>query len=357
LGFDPDTTFLFPIILFIAVIILIIVLLSFFNVNIPKNNFILTFFLSIILFFLMMTHIYLISNWINRVLSFPIDAREVTNIYLGYGIWVCTISAVIMIIFALLAAYGNEQFINFKHWKIQKKIFVFLLLISFFTFQLHGRLHNIILFFTVIITVFTISEIKSYDIVIKIIWILVLMMFGLIIIQNIIYHTFYDLLFTSSCNTDNTLIILILCFVLILILIWSKISNVNMLELKKISVLEPKLAPTPEPEHIEMVILDKEKPILDEETLKVVKSQPKIAQQSIDVLPKYINKEKTIEHYQELFKISNERASSLFNAGYTSLKEFKDAIPEDLILVQGINPTLARNIISKTKIINKQFKF
>jgi uncharacterized RDD family membrane protein YckC len=54
-----------------------------------------------------------------------------------------------------------------------------------------------------------------------------------------------------------------------------------------------------------------------------------------------------VRKYQEFFGISRERATNLYKAGYKSLDHFADAIPEDLILVDKINPTVARAIIKK----------
>jgi uncharacterized RDD family membrane protein YckC len=49
--------------------------------------------------------------------------------------------------------------------------------------------------------------------------------------------------------------------------------------------------------------------------------------------------------YTELFSISEARALNLYNAGYKSRDDFKDAIVEDLIIVEKINPTIAKSII------------
>ena len=49
----------------------------------------------------------------------------------------------------------------------------------------------------------------------------------------------------------------------------------------------------------------------------------------------------------ELFEIDEQRALELYNAGYKKLDDLGDAIIEDLIMVDKINPTIARNIISK----------
>ena len=60
-----------------------------------------------------------------------------------------------------------------------------------------------------------------------------------------------------------------------------------------------------------------------------------------------LTKTETVEKYMELFEINQERASELYDAGYKRLEDFQDAIVEDLILVDKINPTIARSIINK----------
>lgn len=47
------------------------------------------------------------------------------------------------------------------------------------------------------------------------------------------------------------------------------------------------------------------------------------------------------------FDINEERARSLVDTGYRSVSEFRDAIPRDLMMIKGINPTLAKRIIEK----------
>jgi uncharacterized RDD family membrane protein YckC len=62
---------------------------------------------------------------------------------------------------------------------------------------------------------------------------------------------------------------------------------------------------------------------------------------------KILSREDTVKKYAELFEINEERALELYKAGYKSLEDLKDAIVEDLILVDKINPTIARRIIKK----------
>ena len=47
------------------------------------------------------------------------------------------------------------------------------------------------------------------------------------------------------------------------------------------------------------------------------------------------------------FDINEDRARALVDTGYRSVSEFKDAIPKDLIMIKGINPTIAKRIIGK----------
>lgn len=58
-------------------------------------------------------------------------------------------------------------------------------------------------------------------------------------------------------------------------------------------------------------------------------------------------KDETITRYSEFFEITEERALALYNAGYKRLEDFKDAIVEDLVIVEKINPTVARAIVNK----------
>ena len=57
--------------------------------------------------------------------------------------------------------------------------------------------------------------------------------------------------------------------------------------------------------------------------------------------------DKTVKRYSEFFEIDEVRALALYNAGYKHLEDFKDAIVDDLIMVEIINPTIARLIIKK----------
>lgn len=45
------------------------------------------------------------------------------------------------------------------------------------------------------------------------------------------------------------------------------------------------------------------------------------------------------------FDIDEKRAHGLYEMGYRAKHEFKDAIPQDLMMIEGINPTIAKRII------------
>jgi hypothetical protein len=49
------------------------------------------------------------------------------------------------------------------------------------------------------------------------------------------------------------------------------------------------------------------------------------------------------------FDIDETRAQLLYDTGYRKREDLSDAIPADLIMLKGINPTIARRIISKAK--------
>lgn len=57
----------------------------------------------------------------------------------------------------------------------------------------------------------------------------------------------------------------------------------------------------------------------------------------------------TVKLYMNMFDINRNRAENLVYAGYKKIEDLYDAIPEDLVLVEKINPTIAKRIISKLK--------
>lgn len=55
----------------------------------------------------------------------------------------------------------------------------------------------------------------------------------------------------------------------------------------------------------------------------------------------------TIQTFMSEFSIDQEKARSLIDSGYMRMGDFHEAIPEDLMLVNGINPTIARRIVKR----------
>ncbi len=64
---------------------------------------------------------------------------------------------------------------------------------------------------------------------------------------------------------------------------------------------------------------------------------------------KPLDKDAQIDLYVEMLSIDRKVADSLYNIGYKKVADLKEAIPEDLVFVEGINPTLARAICDKLK--------
>jgi hypothetical protein len=60
-------------------------------------------------------------------------------------------------------------------------------------------------------------------------------------------------------------------------------------------------------------------------------------------------RDRMIEDYMEKFHINRNKAENLFDAGYSRWSDFSEAIPEDLLMVEGVNPTVARRIISTVR--------
>jgi hypothetical protein len=57
----------------------------------------------------------------------------------------------------------------------------------------------------------------------------------------------------------------------------------------------------------------------------------------------------TVDTYSRSFGISEEKARSLYRSGYKRWGDLQEAILEDLIMVQGINPTVAKRIIETVR--------
>lgn len=61
------------------------------------------------------------------------------------------------------------------------------------------------------------------------------------------------------------------------------------------------------------------------------------------------SRDRMIDSYIRDFHLTREKAENLYDAGYTRWDDFGDAIPEDLLMVEGINPTVARRIINNVR--------
>jgi hypothetical protein len=57
----------------------------------------------------------------------------------------------------------------------------------------------------------------------------------------------------------------------------------------------------------------------------------------------------TVQSYMREFNIPREKAQNLYDAGYRRMGDLSEAIPEDLTMVKGVNPTLARKIIATVR--------
>jgi hypothetical protein len=60
-------------------------------------------------------------------------------------------------------------------------------------------------------------------------------------------------------------------------------------------------------------------------------------------------RDKMIEEFMGSFHINRDKAENLYDAGYSRWSDFSEAIPEDLLMVEGVNPTVARRIISTVR--------
>jgi hypothetical protein len=60
-------------------------------------------------------------------------------------------------------------------------------------------------------------------------------------------------------------------------------------------------------------------------------------------------RDRMIQAFIDEFHINRDKAENLFDAGYSRWSDFSEAIPEDLLMVEGINPTVARRIISNVR--------
>ena len=62
-----------------------------------------------------------------------------------------------------------------------------------------------------------------------------------------------------------------------------------------------------------------------------------------------IHRDRMIQEFIREFHVSRDKAENIFDAGYSRWSDFSEAIPEDLVMIEGINPTVARRIISSTR--------
>jgi hypothetical protein len=58
-------------------------------------------------------------------------------------------------------------------------------------------------------------------------------------------------------------------------------------------------------------------------------------------------RDETILKFMMDFDIDEKRAEGLFEMGYREKKDLKEAIPQDLMIIEGMNPTIAKRIINK----------
>ena len=61
------------------------------------------------------------------------------------------------------------------------------------------------------------------------------------------------------------------------------------------------------------------------------------------------HKEKMIDHYMNFYNLDRTRSAHLYDAGYKNMTRLRHAKLEDLVKIQGINPTVARRIQSLTR--------
>jgi hypothetical protein len=60
---------------------------------------------------------------------------------------------------------------------------------------------------------------------------------------------------------------------------------------------------------------------------------------------KEVARDEVVLQFMFDFDIDEKRAQGLYDMGYRAKHEFKDAIPQDLMMIKAINPTLAKRII------------
>ena len=60
----------------------------------------------------------------------------------------------------------------------------------------------------------------------------------------------------------------------------------------------------------------------------------------------FLKETEIIREFMDEFGISKDKAQNLYDAGYSHWGDFSEAIPEDLVMVEGVNPTISRRIIN-----------
>lgn len=108
------------------------------------------------------------------------------------------------------------------------------------------------------------------------------------------------------------------------------------------STSEPAAESTTQPKPESTASTDELEPAPKKEASKI-ESKPS-TEKSVE-LP--ASQDEVVKKYSEFFGIDEERAMALYDAGYKQLSDFDDAIAEDLIIVEKINPTIAREIVKK----------
>jgi len=91
----------------------------------------------------------------------------------------------------------------------------------------------------------------------------------------------------------------------------------------------------------------KERPPEDDE---IEEEEPGKTKQIFERLPptkKNLDVEEIVLQFMMDFDIDEDRSRALVDMGYTEKSEFSDAIPSDLMMIKGVNPTIAKRIIKK----------
>lgn len=89
----------------------------------------------------------------------------------------------------------------------------------------------------------------------------------------------------------------------------------------------------------------KEKP--SETAEEEIPETPKSIFERLPPTKKDLGEEEIVLQFMMDFDIDEDRSRGLVEMGYTDKSELKDAIPKDLMMINGINPTIAKRIIKK----------